>query len=312
MNVNAAPPAPAISRFSETGTPLNEWLAAGRALVEDELARRLPPASLRPQILHEAMRYATLNGGKRLRGILAMAVCDALGKGPRPALLPAAALEALHAYTLVHDDLPCMDDDDLRRGQPATHIRFGEANALLAGDALLTLACQWMAEAVTPLPHPPGALVLELTRAGGSTGVIGGQVEDLAAENSPPDETRLLYIHSEKTARLIACACRCGAISAGACAAAVDAFGEYGHHLGLAFQILDDILDATQDTAVLGKPAGSDAQNHKLTTVSLWGLDKSRAEAERHTRLALAALEKTRADSHRLVPLTLHLLDRNR
>lgn len=311
MNVNAATPSPPHETFHDPQSALSEWMAAGRALVEAELDRRLPPATEKPAILHEAMRYATLNGGKRLRAILALAVCQALGKDPRRALLPGTALEAFHAYTLVHDDLPCMDDDDLRRGKPSTHIRYGEANALLAGDALLTLACQWMAESVTPLPHPPTALVLELTQAGGSTGVIGGQIEDLAAEALPPEEERLLYIHSEKTARLIACACRCGAIAAGACPATVDTFGDYGHHLGLAFQILDDILDATQVTAILGKPAGSDAENHKLTTVSLWGLEKSRSEARRHTDLALAALEKTRADTHRLAPLTAHLLNRD-
>jgi geranylgeranyl diphosphate synthase type II len=310
MNVNAATAPAPHAHFTDPAAPLTDWLAAGKLLVEQELDRRLPPADARPAVLHDAMRYATLNGGKRLRGILALAIPQAFGKDPARALLPAAALEAFHAYTLVHDDLPCMDDDDLRRGRPATHIRYGEANALLAGDALLTLACQWMAEAVTPLPHPPGALVLELTRAGGSTGVIGGQTEDLAAEDLPPDEARLLYIHTEKTARLIACACRAGAIAAGTCAATVDAFGDYGLHLGLAFQILDDILDATQETAILGKPAGSDAENRKLTTVSLWGLDRSRGEALRHTQLALAALEKTRADSHRLGPLTHHLLTR--
>lgn len=311
MIVNASTLPDALQTFRQPDSPLTDWLAAGRHLVECELDRRLPPASLQPAILHEAMRYATLNGGKRLRGILALAVCSALGKAPERALLPAAALEAFHAYTLVHDDLPCMDDDALRRGQPSTHIRFGEANALLAGDALLTLACQWMAEALTPLPHPPGTLVLELTRAGGSTGVIGGQAEDLAAEDLPPDEARLLYIHTGKTARLIACACRVGAVAAGACPAHVDRFGQYGHHLGLAFQILDDILDATQATAILGKPAGSDAQNHKLTTVSLWGLDKSREEAGRHTRLALDALENTPAGTHRLAELTDALLQRD-
>lgn len=306
MNVNAPAPDP----FDTPDLPLADWLAAGKALIDRELDRRLPPADTPPAVLHHAMRYACLNGGKRLRALLALAVCHALRAPRARALLPALALEAFHAYTLVHDDLPCMDDDHLRRGLPATHIQFGEANALLAGDALLTLACQWMAEAVTPLPHPPNALLLELTRAGGSTGVIGGQTEDLAAETLPPDESRLLYIHTEKTARLIACACRTGAIASAACAATVDTFGQFGLHLGLAFQILDDILDATQDTATLGKPAGSDAQNQKLTTVSLWGLDRSHTEAARHTTLALEALERTEADTTRLTQLTRHLLCR--
>jgi geranylgeranyl diphosphate synthase type II len=256
------------------------------------------------------MRYACLNGGKRIRGILALATCEAMGMAPAHALRPALALEIFHAYTLVHDDLPCMDDDDLRRGQPATHVRFGEANALLAGDALLTLACAWMAETPVPPPHPPNALVLELTRAGGSTGVIGGQVEDLLSEDQTPGEETLLYIHTEKTARLTACACRAGAIRAGACSRSVDLAGQFGLHLGLAFQILDDILDVTADTRELGKPAGSDAENRKFTTVSLWGLERSREEAARYTRLALENLRDLDPATSRLHEIATHLLHR--
>jgi len=306
MKVNETP----LNTLSDTTLPLEDWLKAGRIGIEQELDQHLPPADLRPAILHASMRYACLNGGKRLRALLAVETARIMGAPPRRALKAALALEAFHAYTLVHDDLPCMDDDDLRRGKPACHIAFGEATALLAGDALLTLACQWMAESPVPLPHPPNALVLELTQAGGSTGVIGGQAEDLAAENTPPDEATLLYIHTEKTARLIACACRCGAILAGACASKVDLLGRYGHHLGLAFQMMDDILDTTQDTALLGKPAGSDAENRKLTCVSLWGLERSRAEARRHTDCALTLLEQLHAPAERLQALTRHLLQR--
>ena len=306
MNVNA----PAADRFCRSDLPLSEALAAGKSWIEQELDQALPSADLRPAVLHSAMRYACLNGGKRLRGILTLECCRLLGTAPRRALRPALALEIFHAYTLIHDDLPCMDDDDLRRGQPSCHIRFGEANALLAGDALLTLACQWMAETHAPLPHAPAALVSELTRAGGSTGVIGGQVEDLAAEGSAADEDQLLYIHTEKTARLIACACRVGAICAGACASRVDLLGRYGLHLGIAFQLLDDILDATQSTEQLGKPAGSDAEAEKLTCVRLWGLEKSRAEAARHTQAALDLLDQMEGDTARLRDLTRHLLQR--
>jgi len=306
MKVNATP----IEAFADTTLPLEDWLRAGKIWIEQELDQHLPSADLRPRVLHEAMRYACLNGGKRLRGLLLLECAGCMGANPRRALKSALALEAFHAYTLVHDDLPCMDDDDLRRGKPACHIRFGEANALLAGDALLTLACEWMAETHVPLPHPPNALVLELTQAGGSTGVIGGQVEDLAAENSKPDEATMLYIHREKTARLISCACRCGAILAGACASKVDRLGRFGEHLGLAFQMLDDILDATQDTARLGKPAGSDAGNRKLTCVFFWGLERSRAEAHRHTECALRVLEELETPAERLRALTIHLLHR--
>ncbi|MCC5847229.1 MAG: polyprenyl synthetase family protein [Verrucomicrobia bacterium] len=307
MNVNA----PYVKPFQNDAVPLQEWLSHGKSWIESALGEALPAADQRPRILHEAMRYACLGGGKRLRGILAMTICQTLGAEARRALRPALALEAFHAYTLIHDDLPCMDDDDIRRGKPATHIQFGEANALLAGDALLTLACQWLAETHAPLPHPPAALVTELTTAGGSQGVIGGQVEDLAAETLPPDEEMLVYIHTEKTARLIACACRMGAISAGACASKVDLLGRYGLHLGLAFQMIDDLLDATADTRALGKPAGSDAKNQKLTTVRLWGLEKSRAEAERHTRMALDLLEQLECPAGRLQDLTRHLLMRD-
>lgn len=307
MKVNA----PEIP-FQDPSTPFDAWMDAGRSWIEQALAQSLPPADTRPAGLHRAMRHACLGAGKRVRGVLALAACQTLGADPRRVLRPALALELFHAYTLVHDDLPCMDDDDTRRGQPATHIAFGESTALLAGDALLTLACQWMAECPVPPPHPPGALVLELTAAGGSTGVIGGQAEDLAAESAPPDEARLLYIHTEKTARLLACACRVGALGAGACAARVDTLGRFGLHLGLAFQIQDDILDATQDTQTLGKPAGSDAENHKMTSVSLWGLERARAEATRHTRAALDLLDSLDRPVPRLSDLTHRLLHRSR
>jgi geranylgeranyl diphosphate synthase type II len=268
------------------------------------LSSALPPADTRPAVVHEAMRYAALNGGKRLRAMLCISSCELFGSNPERALRPALAIEIFHASTLVHDDLPCMDDDDIRRGKPSTHIQFGEANALLAGNALLTLALEWMAQTPVPPPHPPGLLVTELAQAGGSEGVIGGQIEDLAAEQTPPNEDQLLYIHREKTARLIACACRVGAVCAGTCASKVDKIGRYGINLGMAFQILDDILDATQSTETLGKPAGSDEENHKLTSVSLWGLEGSRAKAQEYTQNALDILDELDPPTPRLRELT--------
>jgi geranylgeranyl diphosphate synthase, type II len=302
MKVNDPHPVPPVD--------FAEWLRQKQAEVEQALDGALPLADTRPAVVHEAMRYACLNGGKRIRGILCLAWCGSLGGDARRALRPAAALEAFHASTLVHDDLPCMDDDDLRRGQPATHIRFGEANALLAGNALLTLALQWMAE--TPLPplHPPGILATELAQAGGSQGVIGGQIEDLLAERAPPDEERLRYIHTEKTARLIACACRTGALCAGACAAAVDRAGRFGLHLGLAFQIQDDILDSTRSSEELGKPAKSDEARGKLTALRVWGLEKSREMAAEESRLALAQLEALETEAPRLREIADLLLHR--
>ncbi|MEX2608144.1 MAG: polyprenyl synthetase family protein [Kiritimatiellia bacterium] len=289
---------------------LTEWMETRRFEIERTLSERLPPADTRPRVVHEAMRYACMNGGKRLRGLLVLGFCELFGAPRQRALKPAAALEAFHASTLVHDDLPCMDDDDLRRGKPSTHIQFGEANALLAGNGLLTLALGWMAETPVPPPHPPGILATELARAGGSEGVIGGQIEDLEAETVPGDEGKLIYIHTEKTARLIACACRTGAICGGACAFKVERAGSFGLHLGLAFQILDDILDCTQSSEKLGKPAKSDQERGKLTSVSLWGLEGSRERAALYTRQALDTLDQFNHPTAALKALTRWLLNR--
>lgn len=294
-----------------TNLSLTEWMQAWKDAIDEDLARVLPPADTHPAIVHEAMRYACLNGGKRLRAIFVLESCRLFGGEPEAALSPALALEAFHASTLVHDDLPCMDDDDVRRGMPATHIRFGEANALLAGNALLTLAMQWMAETSLPAPHTSYSLATELGRAGGSEGVIGGQIEDLAAEGTVPTEEQLLYIHTEKTARLISCACRAGALCGGAPMHEVDALGDFGLQLGLAFQILDDILDATQSSETLGKPAGSDEGNEKLTAVACWGLEESQKRAIHHTDEAIHLLEDLDGDTGRMKELATYLLTRS-
>ena len=220
------------------------------------------------------MRYAVLAGGKRIRPILCLAAAEAAGGDPHAALLPGVAIEILHTYTLIHDDLPCMDDDDLRRGQPACHIRFGEANALLAGDALLTLAFEWAAQA-----EPAAALVGELAQAAGHAGVIAGQVEDLAAEGRAITANGLEHIHHHKTGALLRAALRMGALTASPSTAVLEAVTRFGHNIGLAFQIVDDILDVTADEKDLGKPVGSDDKADKATYVKLLGLDASRAKA---------------------------------
>jgi geranylgeranyl diphosphate synthase type II len=289
---------------------LQAYLAARRDAVDAALGARLPADATRPAVLHQAMRYSVMAGGKRLRPILCMAACEAVGGPAEAALLPGLATEILHTYTLIHDDLPCMDDDDLRRGKPTCHVKFGEANALLAGDALLTLAFEWLAEAGTPQPYAPTQLALELARAAGSQGVIGGQVEDLAAEGRPADAELLDYIHRHKTAALIRASVRMGAMCGGATPAQLDALTRYGDAGGLAFQIADDILNATSTAEQLGKPVGSDQEHHKLTYVAVHGLDRSRARAETLVREAIAAIEHLPGDTAPLCALAEHTVRR--
>ena len=267
-----------------------------RRQVDSWLGLWLPPSETRPSVLHRAMRHSVLAGGKRLRPILALATAEALGGSPGTAARSACAIELFHTYTLVHDDLPCMDDDDLRRGVPTCHVVFGEANALLAGDALLTLAFEWLAGG----PNA-AACVLELATCGGSQGVVGGQVEDLAAEGKPADADTLAYIHSGKTARLLRAALRIGGLCGGASPDELERLGRFGDHLGLAFQIVDDILDETSTNAELGKPVGSDRANAKMTYVTLHGLEGANAEAERLTAAALAELDGMPRGDWRLI-----------
>jgi geranylgeranyl diphosphate synthase type II len=225
------------------------------------------------------MRYSVFAGGKRIRPILCLASAEAVGADARQALVPALAIEVLHTYTLIHDDLPCMDNDNLRRGKPTAHVVFGEANALLAGDALLTLAFEWLASCPAPPSYPPGQLAAELAAAAGSREVIGGQVEDLAAESATPSAELVEFIHAHKTAALIRAAVRMGAIAGAADATALSTLTEYGNSVGLAFQITDDILNATAPPEALGKPAGSDERRRKMTSVSVHGLAGARKRA---------------------------------
>ena len=251
---------------------LMRYLAERRQMVDDALLRYLPPAATPPRRLHEAMHYSVFAAGKRLRPILCMAACEAVGGCAEAALLPGIAIEILHTYTLIHDDLPAMDDDDLRRGKPTNHKVFGEANAILAGDALLTLAFEWLGQCRVPEPYTPGALVVALARAAGSQGVVGGQVADLAAEGQTPDAAMLEYIHLHKTAALIQAAVSIGAMVGGATSAELDAVSRYGANVGLAFQIADDVLNETSTPEKLGKAVKSDAKRGKVTYASLYGL----------------------------------------
>ncbi|MFN9332040.1 MAG: polyprenyl synthetase family protein [Planctomycetota bacterium] len=265
------------------------------APVEQALRELLPPAATAPARLHEARHYALFPGGKRLRPMLALLGCEAVGGDPRAALHAAAAIECLHTYSLVHDDLPCMDDDDLRRGRPTCHKVFGEALALLAGDALLTVAFEGAASA-------GGAAVAALARGAGSLGMVGGQVEDLAAEGDPAGHTlaRLQWIHDHKTGALITASLLVGAHAAagpaGAPAAVTEPLARYGDLLGRAFQIADDCLDLTGTAAELGKNPLADVALGKLTWPALVGLEPSLAAARATAATARAiAVEVGRA-----------------
>ncbi len=259
---------------------LSQYLEERRARVDAELERLLPPADTPPALLHQAMRYAVLGAGKRLRPILCEAAADAAG-GSAEALPAGAAVEIVHAYTLVHDDLPCMDDDTERRGRPTCHVRFGEANALLAGDALLALAFEVLAG--LPGPHA-AARVRELALAAGSRGVVGGQVDDLAAD--PPTRERVTRVHQHKTADLFRAAIRLGALSAGAAPEILGALTDYANHLGHAFQITDDILDAPERQP--GETDGASILDVMTLAEAQDLLDRHRREG--HQALAAAPL----------------------
>jgi geranylgeranyl pyrophosphate synthase len=266
---------------------LEIYLKATGAKVSAALNTLLPPAVERPQRLHEAMRYTVFAGGKRLRPILCIAACESCGGLAEQALKAACAVEILHTYTLIHDDLPAMDNDTLRRGYPTCHIRFDEATAILAGDALLTLAF----EIPATVPDVGSALVLELARAAGSRGIVGGQIEDLAAEGRPPDVDTVEYIHRNKTAALIRAACVMGGLCIGADFRYLEKLALYGQNIGLAFQIIDDLLDESSTPEKLGKDIGSDKVNRKMTWQAVHGIDAARAKARELTTSATAATD---------------------
>lgn len=289
---------------------LKSYWAKQRRLVESALDEHMPADTDRPVPLHQAMRYCVFSEGKRIRPILCLATAQAIDPTCQSALIPGLAIEVLHTYTLIHDDLPAMDDDDMRRGQPAAHIQFGEANAILAGDALLTLAFEWLAHCPAPPPYLPGQFALELASAGGSHGVIAGQCEDLAAASAAPSAALLDFIHVHKTAALIRAATRIGAIAAQADNTVLDACTLYGCNIGLAFQITDDILDETSDTETIGKPAGSDRKNNKLTYVSLHGLETARQKADQLIEDACAALDRLPGDTTPLIAIARSILTR--
>lgn len=280
------------------------YLKEKQAMVDTALEDCLPSSSTRPAILHEAMRYCVLNGGKRIRPILCIATAEPF-RAPSPTVIaPAIAIELFHCSTLIHDDLPCMDDDDLRRGMPTCHVKFGEANAVLTGDALMIHAFQMLAE------HGNAKLSLELAKAAGSRGVIAGQVEDLAAEDQPPNAGLIEFIHTNKTAILIQAAVRMGAIAGGAKEDELENLSIFGEKIGLAFQIEDDILDETSTDDILGKPAGSDLEQHKMTYPAVHGMEAARSMVRNLTNEAIASLDMLQRETSALRAIAQYLMNR--
>jgi len=266
-----------------SGLSASKYLLEGKKLIDERMLSFLPQGKAYPVSIHEAMRYSLLAGGKRLRPVLVIAAAEAVG-GDRHTILPfAVATELIHTYTLIHDDLPALDNDDLRRGKPTNHKVFGEAVAILAGDALLTQAFIIMTRAVGMDTVPPESILRathEMASALGSTGMIGGQVVDLESEGKKIKPETLEYIHIYKTGFLIRACIRCGGILGQATEDQINLLTRFGSHIGLAFQIIDDILDITGDQEKLGKDIGSDLTKNKATYPALYGLEESKKKAE--------------------------------
>jgi len=271
---------------------LGDYMAARLKAVDQALNRWVPAETTEPATIHKAMRYSLFAGGKRIRPLLAIASAEAVRDEPSGIPSAACALELIHTYSLIHDDLPALDNDDLRRGRPTCHKVFGDAMAILAGDSLLTLAFEVLAKLDQATAETQVALIAELATASGTIGgMIGGQVNDIEGENKPPTAALLESIHRAKTGALLRASVRMGAIFAGANQNQLGALTSFGEHAGLAFQIVDDILDVEQPSETLGKTAGKDAAQHKITFPAVYGLERSRAMAEQERLAAHAALE---------------------
>ncbi len=269
---------------------LADYVARQQTRVDSALERWVPPESTLPESIHKAMRYSLFAGGKRIRPILCMAAAEAVSDLPVGIESCACTLELIHTYSLIHDDLPALDNDDLRRGVPTCHKVFGDAIAILAGDALLTLAFQVLAQ-MDCADGQKVSLIAELSTAAGTVrGMIGGQVCDLEGEGKHPDAALLEAIHRAKTGALLRASLRMGAIYAGADEDQLSALSCFGEHVGLAFQIVDDVLDVEQSSEALGKTAGKDAQQQKITFPSVYGLGRSREMAEEERLAAHLAL----------------------
>jgi geranylgeranyl pyrophosphate synthase len=273
--------------------PLPEFLAQARKLVDHELDHLLPTDSISPTNIHTAIRWSIFAGGKRFRPALLLAVGETFGAASESLIATACALEMIHTYSLVHDDLPSMDNDELRRGRPTCHVRFGEATAILAGDALLTLAFKTVSEGDKLSATKRAVLISEIARAAGTPeGMVAGQAYDLEAESQNVAAKELERIHRLKTGALIVAAARCGAIIADASATALEAVTNYANQLGLLFQITDDLLDVTATAETIGKTPGKDVRSRKATYPALYGIEATRKHLSSTHAAAVDALAR--------------------
>ncbi len=285
---------------------LKEKLVRYQQRVEQSIDALLPPTGTRPAGLHAAIRYSMEAGGKRIRPVLLIAASELFPAKADP-MAAAVAIECLHTYTLIHDDLPSIDNSDLRRGRPSCHAQFDEATAMLAGDALLTYAFQLLSRAYRSQPAIACALVSDLAEASGSERLIGGQMEDIENEGKPVDAGTLQFIHENKTAALLTAALTMGLHFCEPSAEQVAHIQTAGYHLGMTFQIIDDILDATSNAETMGKPVGNDAAADKSTYVALHGIGGAKLEAKRHNDEAVKALESLSGNNAFLIELVREL-----
>jgi len=291
---------------------LPAFLATRTKAVNRALDRFLPSAATKPATIHKAMRYSLFAGGKRIRPAICLAAAAACGGDEADAMPLACAVECIHTYSLIHDDLPAMDDDDYRRGKPTNHKVFGEGIAVLAGDALLTQAFEVAARSRGWPRYSHQTIILELAHAAGSLQLIAGQVADLEGEGTRISAQQLRYIHERKTSALLCCSVRLGGMSANCTPAQLKALTDFGYNVGLAFQVIDDILDVTQTSEKLGKTAGKDTRAQKATYPAIVGLEKSRKIAAQLTQRAFDALKPFRGKAAALHALAEYLLRRDR
>jgi len=290
---------------------LRDYLVQQQHLVDAELDRLVPPESTAPETIHRAMRYSLFAGGKRIRPILCIEAARTVCDDPDGVAAAACSLELIHTYSLIHDDLPALDNDDYRRGKLTNHKVFGEAMAILAGDALLTLAFEVLAKLQHASAEQRSRMIAELATASGTVGgMIGGQVADLEGEGKPPDAQLLETIHRAKTGALLRSSVRMGAIYASASEAQIDALSCYGEHIGLAFQIVDDILDVEESSEALGKTAGKDATQGKITFPAVYGLERSHEMAKTECERAHRVLEPFGDRAQRLREIASHIVQR--